>query len=201
MGKSSVVLIAVAGLVGLAVESGAVETRRELRRAAPPVKWDKLVESQFEANAFSLLDGERPKNFGSPGGGDGAGGAGKEIAGAGGDGGDGRPGNGDFDRRDMMKKLQGAENSLAEMMASEKSFKIGGPKIDQTTDIVIMMGKTLFNNDPDYADDDTYLKHAEDMTSYAKQLKNLSKKEDYSGASAVFGKMRTTCNSCHEGYR
>lgn len=198
MGKSSVVLIAVAVLCGLAPESGAAETRRELRRAAPPVKWDKLVESQFEANAFSLLEGERPKDFGGPRGGDGGGDEGKEIAG---DGGDGRPGNGDFDRRDMMKKLQGAENSLAEMMASEKSFKIGGSKIDQTSDIVIMMGKTLFHNDPDYADDDTYLKHAEDMTNYAKQLKNLSKKEDYSGASAVFGKMRTTCNACHEGYR
>lgn len=199
MRKSSVVLIVLASLGGLAIESGAAENRREPRRAAPPVKWDTLVESQFEANAFSLLEGERPKNFGGPRGGDGGGG--KEIAGAGSDGGEDRPGNGDFDRRDMMKKLQGAENSLAELMASEKSFRAGGSKVDQTTEIVIMMGKTLFNNDPDYADDDTYLKHAEDMTNYAKQLKNLSKKEDYSGASAVFGKMRTTCNACHEGYR
>lgn len=201
MGKSSLVLIAVASLVGLALESDAAEARRERRRAAPPVKWDKLVESQFEANAFSLLEGERPKNFGGPRGGNGDGDTVTDIAGPGGDGGEDRPGNGDFDRRDMMKKLQGAENSLAEVMASEKSFKIGGPKIDQTTDLVIMMGKTLFSNDPDYADDDTYLKHAEDMTNYAKQMKNLSKKEDYAGAAAVFGKMRTTCNACHEGYR
>lgn len=201
MEKSSVVLIAFVSLGGLALESGAAETRRELRRAAPPVKWDALVESQFEANAFSLLEGKRPKDFGGSRGGDGAGDAGKEIAESGGDGGEGRSGNGDFDRRDMMKKLQGAENSLAELMASEKSFKIAGSKIDQTTDLVIMMGKTLFNNDPDYADDDTYLKHAQDMTNCAKQLKNLSKKEDYAGAAAVFGKMRTTCNACHEGYR
>ena len=201
MAKSSVALITLAILGGIVLDAGAAPVRRELRRAAPPVKWDKFVESPFDADAFSLLEGERPKDFGGPRSGAGGGDAGKKTADAGEDGGGGASGNGDFDRRDMMKKLEGAENSLAEVMASEKSFKVGGSKIDQTTDLVIMMGRTLFNNDPDYADDDTYLKHAEDMTNYAKQLKNLSKKEDYAGAGAVFGKMRTTCNACHEGYR
>ena len=199
MGKSFVALITLMVAGGFVVEAGAAAIRRELRRAAPPVKWDKLIESQFDADAFSLLEGERPKDFGGPRGGGGDDDDSKRKLAD--DGGDRETGNGDFDRRDMMKKLESAENSLAEVMASDKSFKAGGSKIDQTTDLVIMMGKTLFSNDPDYSDDDTYLKHAEDMTNYAKQLKNLSKKEDYAGAGTVFGKMRTSCNACHEGYR
>lgn len=197
MRKLSVGLLVVSFFLGFAVVGRAAGGKRELRRATPPKKWEKLVESQFVTDAFELLEGERPKDFGSRGGG-------AVVEG-------GKPpkkvdaeqsaGNGDFDRRDMMKKLEGAENSLAEVMSSEKVFKAGGSKIDQTTDLVIMMGKTLFSNDPDYADDDTYLKHAQDMTNFAKQLKNLSKKEDYASASAVFGKMKTSCNSCHEGFR
>jgi hypothetical protein len=194
MKRSSVATVALVLLAGFAVDSVAAA----IRRAAPPVKWDKFVESQFDSDAFTLLEGERPKDFGGPrGGGDGA--APTIVESSSSD--DGPSGNGDFDRRDMMKKLEAAENSLSETMAAEKSFKAGGSKIDTLTDLVIMMGKTLFSNDPDYADDDTYLKHAEDMTNYAKQLKNLSKKEDYAGAGAVFGKMRATCNACHEGYR
>lgn len=178
-----------------AVGVQAAGLRKEYRRAAAPVKWDKLTESQFDADAFSLLEGERPANFGARGDGQ-TGGTKKDDEQK-----ENVAGHGDFDRRDMMKKLESAETSLKEVMSSEKVFKAGGSKIDQTTDLVIMMGKTLFSNDPDYSEDDTYLKFAEDMTNYAKQMKVLAKKEDYAGASTVFGKMKTTCDGCHEGFR
>jgi cytochrome c556 len=189
--------LALLTLALVVLAAGAARPKPSVRRAAPPATWDKTVAALFAADAFTLLDGQRPADFGRPTPAAATPAAGTENATEKGD----AVADGDFDRRDMMKKLEGAETSLAELMASEKSFKVGGSKIDQTTDLVIMMGRTLFNNDPDYADDDTYLKHAEDMTNYAKQLKNLSKKEDYAGAGAVFGKMRTTCNACHEGYR
>ncbi len=53
MGKSSVVLIAFASLGGLALESGAAETRRELRRAAPPVLRHRIL-TNFAADSEGL---------------------------------------------------------------------------------------------------------------------------------------------------
>jgi cytochrome c556 len=182
-------------VVAAAAGVQAAGVRREVLRAAPPVKWDRLVESRFEADAFALLDGERPASFArtavaatDPG----KAGDGEKMEGE---------GHGDFDRRDMMKKLEAAEQAIAELTSSEKTFSVGASKADQHADLVIMMGKTLFSSDPDYGDDDTYLKHAEDMTNYAKQLKVVAKKGDYDAASSVFGKLKTTCNACHEGYR
>lgn len=181
-------------IIAVAVSCIAASPQKTFRRAAPPKSWDRFMESQFEKNAFATLEGERPANF--------------DVGRKGQDDGPKPPdpvpgpgGNGDFDRRDMMKKLERSEQAIAEALSSEKSFKAGLSKVEQSADLVVMMGRTLFSNDPDYNSDDDYLKFSEDMTNFAKQLKVLAKKSDYAGASAVFGKMKTTCNACHEAYR
>lgn len=166
--------------------------KKVYQRAKAPVKWDRVTSSLFADNAFDLLAGERPdfdktkiaevdkKNKQE-----------KEET----------QGNGDFDRREMMKKLEVAEQALSECLADAKTFKAGSSKVESSADLMIMMGRTLFNNDPDYKTDDTYLKHAQELFGQAKQIKIFVKKNDYESASSAFSKIKKSCNSCHEGFR
>jgi cytochrome c556 len=180
-------------VVALAACCLAAGPRQVVKRARPPASWDALTLGTFADDAFSLLVGSREDLFKSlapvtvatvdPG---------EEME-------DGA--HGDFDRRDMMKKLDAAEKALAEAVASDKSFAAAVSKVDQAADLVIMMGKTLFSSDPDYSDDDDYLKFAENMTGAGKRLKVAAKSGDHSAAGSAFGELRKSCDSCHEGFR
>ena len=153
-------------------------------RAKPPEKFKKS--SVFEDDAFKLLVGERQKQII------------KEnhvkIE-------EKEESSGDFDRRDMMKKINRAEEILAESLSSSKSFTAASSKIDSSADLLIMMGRTLFHSDPDYNDDDDYLKQAEEMTNNAKLVKIFVKKGDYEEASRAFSNVKKNCNSCHEKFK
>jgi len=159
------------------------------KRAQPP-KFDKAVNSLFAENAFELLEKERPQTTKQK----------KEPETAKKEK-EKEQGNGDFDRSDMMTKLEDSENSIAETLSDKKTFLAATHKVEGGADIVIMMGRTLFSNDPDHGQDDDYLKFAEDMTIAAKQLKNLAKKGDYEGASKAFSTIKKNCNACHEKFR
>lgn len=162
-------------------------------RAKIPTSWNKAITSVFEDDAFSLLKGERPTDFfvvqkTEP--------EKKKKEDV-----DESEATGDFDRRDMMKKLASAEESMAQVLNNEKSFVSASAKADSCADLFIMMGRTLFNGDPDYNSDDSYLKHAEEMFTNAKQIKIFVKKGDYEGASSAFSRVKKSCNSCHEKFR
>lgn len=158
------------------------------KRAKPPEKWDSSA-GIFETNAFKILEGERPKNFNI---------AKKEpepqIE-------ENKEENGDFDRSDMMKKLRSAEDTMAEGVSSSKAFKSSSHKIDSSADLMIMMGRSLFNSDPDYNEEDYYLKQAEEMTSNAKLIKYFIKKQDYEGAVRAFSNIKKSCDNCHQKFR
>lgn len=159
---------------------------KDKERARPPKKWDQVTLSIFSDNAFSLLEGEKPtfaqKEKEKT----------EETV---------KKADGDFDRSDMMKKLERAEEILAESLNNEKTFISASSKINSAADLVIMMGKTLFNGDPDYGDDDSFLKFSEDMTNNAKLIKIFVTKKDYEGASKAFSNVKKNCNSCHEGFK
>jgi cytochrome c556 len=160
-----------------------------VRRATPPSKFPKATASVFMENAFESLKGQRheePKEERRE----------TQTAQE-----DEEQGNGDFDRSDMMVKLETAEASIAEGLSDKKTFGAATHKINGGADIVIMMGKTLFSNDPDHGQDDDYLKFAEDMTTAAKQLKILSQKGEYEGASEAFTRIKKNCNACHGKFR
>ena len=188
--------IAVAVLALTCLAATRTTAPKVYKRAAPPAKWDKFAAATFAADAFAGLDGERP-DFTAPRKEVGAKPAdtNKEMAE------DAPKGDGDFDRRDMMKRLQQAEESLAGVLSDPKTFQAGVGKVDQAADLFTMMGKTLFHSDPDYSSDDDYLKFAEDMANYGKQIKILAKKADYEGAGSAFAKVKKSCDSCHEGFR
>jgi cytochrome c556 len=155
-------------------------------RSAPPKKWDKATMDVFFDNAFETLEGSRPER--------------KvvekqkveekieEV-------------HGDFDRSELMKKLERSEEIIQEILSSDKNFKAGLSKIDQPVDMVIMLGKTIFHSDPDYNQDDDFLKFSEELLSSAKSLKAFCKKSDYEGASSAFSRMKKSCNSCHQVFK
>lgn len=182
-------------LAALVLAAGAARPKPPTRRATPPARWDKTVAALFADDAFTLLQGARPADFGRPA---------TPAAPAATDG-TGPPAEpsaaGDFDRGDMMKKLEAAEAALAEILSGEKTFAAGGARAAQAADLVAMMGRTLFSGDPDFGTDDAYLKFAEDMMSAARQLKVLVTKRDYAGARACFAKVKKSCDGCHEGFR
>lgn len=186
--------IAVAILALACLAAARSSTPKVYKRAAPPAKWDKFAADTFAADAFAGLGAERP-DFASPR---------QQVAKAKDDekmADDVPKGDGDFDRRDMMKRLQQAEESLAGLLSDPKTFQAGAGKADQAADLFVMMGKTLFHSDPDYSGEDDYLKFAEDMANNGKVIKVLAKKSDYEGASSAFAKVKKSCDGCHEGYR
>lgn len=182
-------------LAVVVVVAGAARPKPPLRRSAPPATWDKTVSALFAADAFTLLDGPRPADFGRPAPPATAASAGPATAA------ESAAAGGDFDRGAMMKKLEAAGETLAEILSSEKTFEAGGARAGQAADVVAMMGRTLFSGDPDFGDEDAYLKFAEDMMSAAKQLRILVTKRDYAGARGCFDKVKKSCAGCHEGYR
>lgn len=166
--------------------------KKTYKRAKPPT-FDKQTLDLFEENAFATL-GPKPKDFGKQvviDEKDKDKDKEKEL----------EEGNGDFDRREMMKKLQTAEDSLSETMKDAKTFVAGGEKISSSADLFIMMGRTLFSNDPDYKTDDDFLKQAEEMTNQAKKIKIYVKNGDYKEASKAFSNLKKSCNNCHEKFR
>lgn len=169
-------------LVLMVLALGLMKPPKTYKRAAPP-KFDDMTKSIFMDNAFDSLQGERWSDK-------------KEEVVK-----DKDQGDGDFDRSEMMTKLETAETAVAEGLADPKTFGAAAHKINGGADIMVMMGRALFNNDPQYGQDDDYLKFAEEMVNGAKQLKILTQKEDYEGARKVFSNVKKSCNSCHEKFR
>lgn len=165
---------------------------KKVQRVAAPKDWPKFVSSTFVDDAFALLEGPRPKSFESVEDKPKKEEKEKEIV---------HEANGDFDRRDMMKKLKSAEESLSESLNNQKTFVAGSAKVDSSADLLIMMGRTLFNSDPDFNDQDSYLKQAEEMTNNAKKIKIFVKKGDYEGAARAFADIKKSCDACHAEFR
>lgn len=161
---------------------------RRVYRARVPERFDRVTVSVFEEDAFRLLVGSRPDY-------------GRVVV-------EERKseeervvGVGDFDRRDMMKKLEEAESSLADLLGDERRFLSGASRVNSSADLMMMMGRVMFTNDPEHGDDDDFLKAAEELMEGAKGLKIFVKKGDYEGAGVSFARVRKSCDSCHEKFR
>lgn len=177
-----------AKLAAIVLAMGVADQAKVHRRAAPPKSFDKATSSVFMKNAFDSLQGQRPgfeKREEKS----------EEVVR------EEEQGSGDFDRGDMMVKLETAENAVAEGLADQKTFGAATHRINGGADIMIMMGKTLFSNDPEYGQDDDYLKFAEDLVTSAKQVKTLTQRGDYEGARRAFSNAQKSCNSCHQKFR
>jgi cytochrome c556 len=185
--------IAAVGLVVAAIAADTTERRRasprrpavaERQRAAAPTGWDKMVREVFLEDAFSIL-GNRTTNEG----------AGQLPA----------PPvpqqPNEFDRAFLMKSLEKAEESIAEAVASEKTFKQNAARLAEQIDIITGIASELKEADPDYRDDEDYQRFVQAMRDSAVLLRAAVKKTSYEPAGVSFGKLKQSCDSCHGRFR
>lgn len=176
---------------------------KQHKRSKPPKEWDKLTKSFFSENAFSFLDGQKRPDFNEI-----KSGTSPLVS-------DNKePQNkketidenieeskDDFDMSDMMSKLESCEDSLRDSLQTEGIFQTSTKQIDTYSDIIIMLGRTLANSNPEYDDPDSFLKYAQNMKDNAQALKVFAKQKKYKEAYEHFKKIQKNCNDCHTQYR
>lgn len=162
---------------------------RSQSRSRPPVKWEKGILAVFEDDAYSLLQGPRPHSFSN-----------QEMN----LGSTPEPREEEeeaFDRSSIMKQLRAAEASLAEGLNNPKALTVAATQITASANLMERLGRTLFSSDPDYGDEDYYLKQAEEMTSAARLIKVYASKGDYEGAQRTMAALKNSCDRCHTRFR
>jgi cytochrome c556 len=191
-------VMVVAGLAAVSVLVAAIaadstEKRRALprrppvqekQRAAAPTGWDKMVAEAFFEDAFSVV-GQRPANEG----------AGQLPA----------PPvpqqRNEFDRALLMKSLAKAEESIAEAVASEKTFKQNAARLAEQIDIITGIASELKEADPDYKADEDYQRFVQLMRASAESMRAAVKQTSHESAGVSFGKLKQSCDSCHRTFR
>jgi cytochrome c556 len=156
----------------------------EKQRAAAPTSWDKMVREAFFDDAFSVV-GKRPPN---------------EVAGQ-----VRAPPvpqqPNDFDRAILMKSLEKAEESIAQAVASEKTFKQHSALLAGQIEIITGIALELKEADPDYKDDEDYQRFVQSMRDSATSMRAAVKKTSYEASAVSFGKLKQSCDSCHRKFR
>jgi cytochrome c556 len=185
--------IASTGFLVAAIAADKTEKRRayhgrppaaEKQRAAAPTSWDKMVAEAFFEDAFSVV-GQRPANEG----------AGQLPAPP-------VPQQPDeFDRTALMKSLKQAENSIAQAIASEKTFKQHAALLDEQIEIITGIALKLKGADPDYKDDADYQHFVQSMRDSAASMRSGVKNMSYEASGVSFGKLKQSCDSCHGAFR
>jgi cytochrome c556 len=191
-------VLVVAGLAAVSVlvapiAADSTEKRRALprrppvhekQRAAAPTSWDKMVAEAFFEDAFSVV-GQRPANEG----------AGQLPA----------PPvpqqPTEFDRNALMKSLKKAEDSIAQAIASEKTFKQHAALLDQQIEIITGIALKLKEADPDYKDDTDYQRFVQSMRESAASMRSGVKNTSYDASGVSFGRLKQSCDSCHRAFR
>jgi len=190
-------LVLVAGMVAVgfvvaAIAADTTETRRaspkrrivaERQRATAPTGWDKMVREAFLEDAFSIIGDRTTKVTGQlpttplhqqPH---------------------------EFDRATLMKSLEKAEASIAQAVASEKTFKQHAALLDEQIGIITAIASELTEADPDYKDDDDYQGFVQSMRDSAASMRSAVKKTSYGASGVSFGKLKQSCDSCHRTFR
>ena len=184
--------IVAVGFVVAAIAADTTERRRasprrpavtERQRAAAPTGWDKMVRDVFLEDAFSILGDRTTKGIGQvpttplpqqPH---------------------------EFDRATLMKSLEKAEASIAQAVASEKTFKQHAALLDEQIEIITAIASELTEADPDYKDDDDYQRFVQSMRDSAAFMRSDVKKTSYEAAGMSFGKLKQSCDACHRTFQ
>ena len=155
----------------------------ERQRAAAPTGWDKMVRDVFLDDAFSILEDRTKKGTGqvpSP-----------PV-----------PQQPDeFDRAVLMKSLEKAEESIAQAVASEKTFKQHAALLDEQIGIIMAVASELHEADPDYRDDKDYQRFVQSMRDATVSMRSAVKIASYEATGVSFGNIKQACDSCHRTFR
>ena len=100
-----------------------------------------------------------------------------------------------------MKSLEKAEASIAQAVASEKTFKQHAALLDEQIGIIMAVASELHEADPDYRDDKDYQRFVQSMRDSATSMRAAGKKTSYEASAVSFGKLKQSCDSCHRKFR
>jgi cytochrome c556 len=107
----------------------------------------------------------------------------------------------EFDRTALMKSLKKAEESIAEAVASEKTFKQHAALLDEKIEVITEIALKLKGADPDYKDDADYQHFVQSMQDSAASMRVGVENTSYEASGVSFGKLKQSCDSCHRAFR
>ena len=107
-----------------------------------------------------------------------------------------------IDRTTIMTRLEAALSEvLKPETANAKQFKKAKDSLTQQAHLIAAMGKVVTLENMDEADEDGYVKYAEDMRSAASFLAKAIKADDFELASEAVNRIEQSCNDCHGDWR
>lgn len=160
----------------VAAEAETARRRRPMRRSPPPTRWEPVARGAFEANAFTLLDGERPVDFSTP--------APPTPPPP--------PPDEEFDRVDLMRRLKRCYGAIDGMVDVPKN----SPQVGQAADEIDLMARQLAA-DPDFSTEGPYVAHATAMSQAARRLKLAIGTARHDEAREALRGVRQACDACH----
>jgi cytochrome c556 len=184
--------IAAVGFLVATIAADTTERRRasprrqavaERQRAAAPTGWDKMVREVFLEDAFSILGDRTRKVIGQlltppiPQ----------------------KPN--EFDRAVLMKSLKKTEEIIAQVVATDKTFKQNAALLDEQIKMITGIALELKDADPDYKDDDDYQRFVQSMRDSAVSIRAAVSNTSYEASRVSFGKLKQSCDSCHRAFR
>jgi hypothetical protein len=106
------------------------------------------------------------------------------------------------DRPPMMRRMELAQQErLSKWLASETLFSGNMEEVMHEAQILTALSEIIKREGYEYADDDTFVGHANELRNAAQKLRQATEQEDYAAARAALGRATKACSTCHEGYR
>lgn len=107
-----------------------------------------------------------------------------------------------IDRTTIMIRLEAALGEvLKPETANEKQFKKAKDAIAQQAHLIAAMGKVVTLENMDEADEDDYVKYADEMRSAASFLVKAIKTDDFEMVNEAVNRIEQSCNDCHGDWR
>jgi len=84
---------------------------------------------------------------------------------------------------------------------NNETFRLHATLLDEQIEIIMRIASELDEADPDYKDDEDYLRFVHSMRDSAASMRLAGKKTSYEAAGVAFGKIKQSCDSCHRQFR
>jgi len=106
------------------------------------------------------------------------------------------------DRPPLMQRLNIAQQDrLTKWLASKQEFSTHRDDVKHEAQLVATFAEIIARPGFEYADDDTYLGYARDLTKNETEIAAAAESDNYDQARQALGNASKTCAACHEGYR
>ena len=102
----------------------------------------------------------------------------------------------------IMEALhKGRKSPVATLKTALKSSSPDWALIQKESKLYAKYAADLPKNEPPKGDKESFEKMAKAFADSAKKLEDAARREDLPAVKAAFGKIRTSCNSCHDAHK